>query len=84
MAVVVLTGTLPFGHLTETGQVIVLPAVPSLVKCNVNAIASDVTPLPRLNAKVAFALNVAVIKLPLATFSVGADPVLPCALSFSA
>ena len=75
-AVVVLVGTVPFGQTTARGQVIVLPAVASFVKCNVNENAPDGHPVKE-NANVALPVNVAVTKFPLDNARVGAVPVLP-------
>ena len=81
---VVLVGTTPFGHTTEAGQVIVLPAVASFVKCNVNATVSPDGTDPKLNTHVAFPVKVAVTKFPFERSRVGAVPVLPKAYRFSA
>jgi hypothetical protein len=76
LAVVVLVGTVPFGHTTAAGQVIVLPGVASLDKCNVNPKA-PVGTLVIENAKVALPVKVAVTKFPFDNASVGAVEVLP-------
>jgi hypothetical protein len=79
-AVVVLIGTVPAGNLTDAGQVIVLPAVPSFVKSNEN----DDAPFPGLeNVKVQFPVRVAVTKVPLFKLMVVAVPVFPMALTSS-
>lgn len=75
-AVVVLTGTDAFGHLTDTGQVIVLPAVPSLVRTKVNENAPEETPV-KSNTNVQFPVRVAVTKLPLDSAKVADVPVFP-------
>lgn len=72
---VVLDGTTPFGQLTFAGQVIVLLGVASFVKNNVNDVV--VAGVFVNEAKVAFAFNVAVTKVPFARLIIGADPVLP-------
>ena len=75
-AAVVLVGTVAFGHFTEAGQAIVLPAVASFVNTKVNEYAPDET-LVILNVNVVFAANVAVIKFPLDNVNVDAAEVLP-------
>lgn len=72
---VVLDGTTPFGQLTFAGQVIVLLGVASFVKNNVNDVV--VAGVFVNEAKVAFAFNVAVTKVPFARSIIGEDPVLP-------
>jgi len=74
--VVVLVGTVAFGHLTEAGQVIVLPAVASLVSTRVNEYAPEETPV-MLNVNVQLPVKVAVTKFPFASVNVSAVPVLP-------
>jgi hypothetical protein len=74
--VVVLVGTEAFGHLTEAGQVIVLPAVPSLVRIRVNEYEPDGRPVV-LNVNVQLPVRVAVITFPLDSAKVAAVPVLP-------
>ena len=73
---VVLVGTVAFGHLTEAGQVIDLPAVPSLVRIRVNEYAPDER-LVVLKVNVQLPVKVAVIMFPLDNVNVAAVPVLP-------
>jgi hypothetical protein len=79
-AVVVLTGTELFGHLTDAGQVILLPAVASLVK---NKVKEDAPAEGLENVKVQLPVKVAVTKFPLFKFIVAAVEVFPTAFTSS-
>jgi hypothetical protein len=74
--VVVLVGTVPFGHLTEAGQVIDLPPVPSFASTRVNEYAPEGTK-DMLNVNVQLPFKVAVTKFPFDSANVAAVPVLP-------
>jgi hypothetical protein len=79
-AVVVLVGIVLFGHLTDAGQVILLPAVASLVKNKVN----DDAPAEGFEkVKVQLPVKVAVTKFPLFKFIVAAVEVFPTAFTKS-
>jgi hypothetical protein len=78
-------GTVPPGQTTDTGQTIVLPAVASLLKNNVNANVPDAAGVPvSVNVKVALAVNVAVTKFPFESARLGDVPVFPYAYVVSA
>jgi hypothetical protein len=81
LAVVVLIGTIPPGHFTGAGQVIVLPAVASLVSSSVNETAPLVTPV--VNVNVQLPVRVAVTKFPFARLIVAAVEVFPTTLIVS-
>jgi hypothetical protein len=76
LTVVVLIGVDALGHLTDIGHIILLPAVPSLVKNNENANAPLGHPV-KSKVNVQFPVRVAVTKFPLDNIRVAAVPVFP-------
>jgi hypothetical protein len=79
-AVPVLTGIVALGHLTDTGQVIDLFGVASLVK---NKVKDDAPAEGLEKVNVQSPVRVAVTKFPFAKFIVAAVPVFPIAFTSS-
>ena len=78
----VLVGTVPPGHETDPGQVIVLLAVASFARNNVKETVLVATPVVKV--QVQLPVRVAVTKFPFARLIVAAAPVFPTALVVSA